>query len=687
MRSRAWAISPVARACGVRRCGADVVAMTLVVRAASAGRWMRCSAGHGTVRIVWSPGLRGLYAGSRRSVDRPRRPAVDRRRSPCGMAVDPDPAKVIGLDAREHDHPRRSMHIRVLGPLEASIDDHPVAIGGAKQRAVLAMLGLEANRAVTADRLIEGLWGDEPPASAAKMVQNYVWRLRSVLADEGGAEIVTRGRAYELRIDRELVDVCRLERLVSEASRAAAAGRPASAAREALALFRGDPLADVADEPFADAEIRRLEELRLAAAELAIDADLAAGRHHELVGEIDALLAENPLRERLHAQRMLALYRCGRQAEALEAYRHARATLVEEIGVEPSAELRDLHEAILRQDPSLDVEAAADELPRELDADRVAAADRPRRASCAGCAPAGGARRRATGALVTLVGAYGMGKTRLAAELAGEAHREGALVLYAAGTGAPEAALAVLARARELRRPALVVVDDADRAPAEVRAALRKLGAALGGAPVLVLATGLQAAALARLEPQESVVLEPLDADGVRAIAGFYAPGGGDGAIPVETLLATSGGVARRVHEAASEWARREATRRVDAVAGRTAAGRSEARALEAELAGSVVELQSARERAGPRRPRRRRRRGAARSARTRASRRSTPTTPSTSSGASGSSPSWSRASSARRCSRSSARRAAASRRSCGPGCCPRSPAACCRAARTGRRR
>src|SRR4051794_17970050 len=116
------------------------------------------------------------------------------------MAIDPDHAKVIGLVAREHDDTRRSMQIRVLGPLEASIDDHPVAIGGTKQRAVLAMLGLEANRAVTADRLIEGLWGDEAPASAAKMVQNYVWRLRRSLAADGGTEIVTRGRAYELRI-------------------------------------------------------------------------------------------------------------------------------------------------------------------------------------------------------------------------------------------------------------------------------------------------------------------------------------------------------------------------------------------------------------------------------------------------------------------------------------------------------
>src|SRR4051794_22192371 len=246
------------------------------------------------------------------------------------------------------------MHIQLLGHVEASVGERPVTLGGAKQRAVLAMLGLEAGRLVSADRLIEGLWGEDPPPSAAKMVQNYVWRLRGVLADDGGAEIVTRGRAYELRIDRELVDVCRFERLGSAAARAAEAGRPATAAGEA-ALFRGDPLADVADEPFADAEIRRIEELRLSARELAIDADLAAGHQQELVGEIDALLAENPLRERLHGRRMLTLYRCGRQAEALEAYRHARAILVEEIGVEPSAELRQLHEAILRQDPTLDV--------------------------------------------------------------------------------------------------------------------------------------------------------------------------------------------------------------------------------------------------------------------------------------------------------------------------------------------
>jgi WD40 repeat protein/DNA-binding SARP family transcriptional activator len=501
------------------------------------------------------------------------------------------------LLSREHYDERRFMQIRFLGHLEASVDDRPVTLGGAKQRAVLAMLGLEANRMVTADHLIEGLWGEHPPASAAKMVQNYVWRLRGALND-AGAEILTRGRGYELRIDPGCIDVRRFEKLLAEASRAAEAGEQVDAAREALALWRGPALADLADEPFAAPEIRRLEELHVEAAELAIDADLAAGRHKEVAAEIDALVGEHSLRERLHAQRMLALYRCGRQAEALDAYRHTRRTLVEEIGVEPGPELRRLHEAILRQDPSLDVEPAVAELPRELDA-----AARPPLVGREGELRRVRARwqRAATGAgaLVTLIGAYGMGKTRLAAAIAGDAQREGATVLYAAGTGPPEAALVAIARTRDSRRPTLLVLDDADRAPADVRATLRELAPALAHLPALALATGQEAAALARLEPRESITLEPLDAEAVALIAGFYAPARGEDAVPVETLLAASGGVARRVHEAASEWARREATRRVDAVAGRAAAGRSEARALEAELAGNVVDLQSARERAG----------------------------------------------------------------------------------------
>jgi DNA-binding SARP family transcriptional activator len=215
------------------------------------------------------------------------------------------------------------MDVRVLGPVEASVDERPVAIGAGKPRALLALLALNVGSAVSAERLIDGLWGERPPATAAKMVQVYVSQLRKALAAGGdGAEILTRAHGYELRLGPGEVDVRRFERLV-------AAGAP----REALTLWRGPALDDLADAPFAVVEIRRLEELRLAALELAIEGDLAAGRHREVIGELEALVAEEPLREHLHAQRMLALYRCGRQGDALDAYGRARAALVEAIGV------------------------------------------------------------------------------------------------------------------------------------------------------------------------------------------------------------------------------------------------------------------------------------------------------------------------------------------------------------------
>ena len=249
------------------------------------------------------------------------------------------------------------MDVRLLGPVEANVAGRRVPLGAAKQRAVLAMLALRANGTVSADELMEGLWGEHPPATASKMIQQYVSQLRRLLADDNGAaaEILTRGRGYELRIPPEQVDAGRFERLLS-----------GGAAREALALWRGPALADVADEPFAAAEIRRLDELRLAAVERAIDADLADGGHRELVGELELLVAEHPLSERLHGQLMLALYRSGRQAEALEVFRRARRALVEEIGVEPGPELRRLHEAILRHDIALAAPGAG-ELPQELE--------------------------------------------------------------------------------------------------------------------------------------------------------------------------------------------------------------------------------------------------------------------------------------------------------------------------------
>jgi DNA-binding SARP family transcriptional activator/ABC-type transport system substrate-binding protein len=248
------------------------------------------------------------------------------------------------------------MNLQLLGPVEATLAGRLVPLGATKQRAVLAMLALDANATVSVDRLVDGLWGEDPPATAAKMVQLYVSQLRRLLRADDGAEIVTHGRGYELCVAEDRVDVARFERLLAEAGRAGGVG--GEAAREALGLWHGAALADVADEPFAAAEIRRLEELRWLAAELAVDADLAAGRHDQALPEIARLLEGNPLRERLHGQRMLALYRSGRQAEALAAYRDAHRRLVDDAGVEPGSTLRDLHERILRQDPMLILPAA-----------------------------------------------------------------------------------------------------------------------------------------------------------------------------------------------------------------------------------------------------------------------------------------------------------------------------------------
>jgi peptide/nickel transport system substrate-binding protein len=242
-----------------------------------------------------------------------------------------------------------AIDLQLLGPVEATLDGRPVPLGATKQRALLAMLALDANATVSVDRLVDGLWGDDPPATAAKMVQLYVSQLRRLLAGADAA-ILTHGRGYELRVGEDAVDAGRFERLVE---RAGHADGTADDARTALALWHGAALADVAAEPFAAAEVRRLDELWLTAAELVVEADLAAGRDADALSRLDRLIDAQPLRERLHARRMLALYRTGRQAEALEAFVTARGRLVEEVGVEPGAELRELHERILRQDPTL----------------------------------------------------------------------------------------------------------------------------------------------------------------------------------------------------------------------------------------------------------------------------------------------------------------------------------------------
>jgi DNA-binding SARP family transcriptional activator len=256
----------------------------------------------------------------------------------------------------------RRLDFRLLGPLEVFDGETRVTLGGRKQRALLAILLLHANEVVSVDRLIDLLWGASPPGTAPTALHGHVSQLRKLLEPgrPAGAEpelLVTAEPGYVLRIDPDQLDLQRFTLLMAQARDARSAGREAQAAAalaSALELWRGPPLADLENEPFAQAELARLTELRVAAIELRFDADLALGRDHDLIPELEAHIARHPLRERPRGQLMLALYRAGRQAEALRAYQDARRTLVEEVGIEPGPELRLLERAILAQDPALD---------------------------------------------------------------------------------------------------------------------------------------------------------------------------------------------------------------------------------------------------------------------------------------------------------------------------------------------
>jgi predicted ATPase/DNA-binding SARP family transcriptional activator len=410
------------------------------------------------------------------------------------------------------------MELRILGPLEAVDDSGNVALGGPKQRAVLAELLFHANRAVSREQLIDAVWGSEPPAKAAGTLQVYVHGLRRAL---GQNRIETAGSAYRLRVEAGELDLDRFEELVARARAALDQERPTAAADDletALALWRGAPLADLADESAARATARELEERRLAAVELRNDALLALGRHDEVLSRLDRLVAEHPYRERLRAQQILGLYRAGRQTEALAAYQAARSAWIDELGVEPSPALQELERSVLRHDPSL----AAPAVERPAALGRLPVPPTPlvgRRLESAAVVSL----LRSEARLVTLVGPGGTGKTRLALAVAEElapVFAGGAVFVDLSGVFEADLFLPTVARALgvadtgaalldslsdQLRdRPLLLVLDNLEQIP-EAAPVLARLLAAT--AHLRVLATSR---APLRLSGEHQYPLQPL---------------------------------------------------------------------------------------------------------------------------------------------------------------------------------
>lgn len=438
------------------------------------------------------------------------------------------------------------MDFRILGSVEVTDGGMTRDLGGLRERTLLALLLLSAGQVVSADRLAEDLWSGEPPPQCMATLRVYISRLRRALGP-GAAALLTQPPGYRMVLSAGELDADRFDRLVTAARQDLAAGRPAAAAagfREALGLWRGSPLSDVADFAFAQAEVVRLQEAKLSAMEDLVEADLACGRHAALTSELDGLVATHPLRERLCGQRMLALYRCGRQAEALQAYQALRTRLADELGIDPNPGLHRLQEAILRQEPGLDWVPPAEHAepgggagPASLEADghpagtvagQLDAAGRPGKSSSGFLPPPpAGTRLPAEttsfigreselatiedllglSRLLTLTGPSGSGKTRLALRAGAQAasrFRDGVWLVELAPVASPDLVAAVVASALWVReepglpltksivahlgeREALLIVDNCEHV---LDAAGELIAALLRACPALrVLAT------------------------------------------------------------------------------------------------------------------------------------------------------------------------------------------------------
>ncbi|MGD0747539.1 MAG: BTAD domain-containing putative transcriptional regulator [Acidimicrobiales bacterium] len=343
------------------------------------------------------------------------------------------------------------LEVRVLGPVEVACHGRIVDIGGVKARALVARLLIDRGLVVSVDRLVDSLWGDHDGVGAEIALRSTISRVRKRLRDAGAPEnlIVTRAPGYVLDVSAEVTDVQRFEQLVAEGRRQLSRRRPSEATRllkEAQSLWRGQAYSEVRDEPFARAEARRLEELLLAATEARIDAELTAGRHESLIGELESLTSVHPMRERLWSQRMLALYRCGRQAEALRVFQDLRSILVAELGIDPGHDVTWMEHAILTQEPGLDFpvppESETEAVEQDSEVDPTSGY-RFRMPTAANESPFVGRTqesavlndwwesvRAGRGRLLLVDGDPGIGKTRLVVELARAVDAEGALVLW-----------------------------------------------------------------------------------------------------------------------------------------------------------------------------------------------------------------------------------------------------------------
>jgi DNA-binding SARP family transcriptional activator len=474
------------------------------------------------------------------------------------------------------------VEFRILGPLEIEGEAGRVELGSAKQRALVTLLLLNANDVVPTSRLIDVLWSDVLPADGSKALQVHVSRLRRALGDENVVE--TRPGGYLVAADASSFDLPRFQERASAGRALLAAGNPGRARSDladALTLWRGSPLAEFATEPFAQAEIARLEELRLGAVEDRIDADLQLGAHAEVVAELEALIARQPLRERLRGQLMLALYRSGRQAEALQVYRDARDALVDELGLEPGKPLQELEQAILRQDEALDFRPRG-ETPRP--GRRAAGPIVGRDAELAELGHALDDAAAGRGRLYLVSGESGVGKTRLADEVASRAKEAEMTVLWGRsarldgapaywpwaqalrglGDAAPSfddpaddqarfalfTAVAESLRTESARRPLLIVLDDAHRGDEASLLLLDFLAGELAELHVALLATFVEdaatpagLAALADHSAHHRLRLGPLGIDDVASLLALLGAPDADAA----AVFAETGGNPRSV--------------------------------------------------------------------------------------------------------------------------------------------